>query len=400
MSRLYHFLLPALLVVLFSKVNAQVDSVGQQPDSAAPRHKIAVFAPLYLDSAFDATGNYRYGKTLPKFFTQGIEFYQGVQLAIDSLNKEGVELDVAIFDTRSAKQTLATMIASKDFEGTDVIIGHVNMADAQLLAHTAKNLGVPFVNANFPNEAGVTDNRQYIILNSTLFTHCEALYKFMQKNYALSPITVFRKKGAQEDRLNTYLKTIESSTASVPLKLKYVTLSDNFTQQELATHLDPDKTNIAFGASLDVSFASKLAQQLAALNSSNVASILVGMPNWDAINFSGTPFRGLDIVYSTPFYIEPSDSVAAAINSNYQATYSFKPGEMVFRGYESVYHFAHLLTQDDNPIQEKLTSVRHRVFYDFNIQPVISKKTGKADYYENKKLYFVKKTDGEIRAVY
>ncbi|RYY12935.1 MAG: hypothetical protein EOO04_32765, partial [Chitinophagaceae bacterium] len=389
MSRLYRFMLPVLLLASISNVSAQVDSIAHQTDTAAARNKIAVFAPLYLDSAFDGTGSYKYGKTLPKFITPGLEFYQGVQMAIDSLNKEGVELDVAIFDTRSGRQPLAKIIASDDFKGTDIIIAHVNMADAQWLAHTAKSISVPFINVNFPNEAGVTDNPQYIILNSTLYTHCEALYKFMQKNYALSPITVFRKKGAQEDRLNNYLKTIEASTASVPLKLKYVTLSDNFTQEELATHLDPDKTNIAFAASLDVSFATKLAQQLATLNNSGRASILVGMPNWDAINFTGTPFRGLDIVYSTPFYIEPADSLAAAVNKTYQATYSFRPGEMIFRGYESVYHFAHLLTQDTRPVLEKITTIRHRIFYEFNIQPVLNKKTGKADYYENKKLYFI-----------
>jgi hypothetical protein len=337
---------------------------------------------------------------MPKFISSGVEFYQGVQMAIDSLNKEKVQFEVNIFDLRSTKQSLATMLASPGFQGTDLIIGHVNMADAQWLAHTAKERSIPFINVNFPNEAGVTDNPQYVILNSTLFTHCEGLYKFMQKNYALSPITVFRKKGVQEDRLNAYLKDITANTSSVPLKLKYVTLNDNFTQEEVASHLDPNKTNIAVGASLDLNFGTKLAQQLSQLNSTGIASILMGMPNWDAINFSGKPFEGLEILYSTPFYIAPSDSLAANITKSYTAQYFLRPGEMVFRGFESVYNFVHLLTQDDRPLQDKLAIDRHRIFYDHSIQPVINRKTGKADYYENKKLYFVKKMDGQIKAVY
>src|SRR5687768_4446287 len=198
-------------------------NVSGQTDTAVKRHKISVLAPLYLDSAFDAAGNYRYGKVLPKFIAPGLEFYQGVQLAIDSIRNQGLELDINIFDTRSGKPALQKIIDKPEFDGTEIIIAHVNMADAQWLAHLAKDRNIPFINVNFPNEAGVSDNPNYILLNSTLFTHCEGLYKFMQKNYALSPIVVFRKKGAQEDRLNAYLKEIEKTTASVPLKLKYVT---------------------------------------------------------------------------------------------------------------------------------------------------------------------------------
>ena len=51
------------------------------------KQKIAVFAPLYLDSAFDATNTYRYDKSFPKFINPGLEFYEGVQLALDSLEQ-------------------------------------------------------------------------------------------------------------------------------------------------------------------------------------------------------------------------------------------------------------------------------------------------------------------------
>ncbi|RYY27791.1 MAG: hypothetical protein EOO04_09095 [Chitinophagaceae bacterium] len=372
-----------------------------QTDSTAKRRKISVLAPLYLDSAFDASGNYRYGKVLPKFIAPGLEFYQGVQFAIDSIQKQGLELDVNIFDTRAGKTALQNIVAKPEFEGTDLIIAHVNMADAQWLAHTAKDQDIPFINVNFPNEAGVKDNPQYIILNSTLFTHCEGLYRFMQKNYALSPIVVFRKKGAQEDRLYAYLKEIEKSTSSVPLKLKYVTLNDGFTAQDVSAQLNPDKTTIVLSASLDINFGTRLAAQLSELNAGSHANILVGMPNWDAVNFSGSLYKGLEIIYSTPFYIAPSDSTAAKVNKKYSIENYLRPGEMFFRGFETTYQFAHLLLDtSDSTLQHKLGNDRYKVFYDFNLQPVLNKQTGKTDYYENKKLFFVKKTDGQIKAVY
>jgi hypothetical protein len=44
---------------------------------------------------------------------------------------------------------------------------------------------------------------------------------------------------------------------------------------------------------------------------------------------------------------------------------------------------------------------KYKVFNDFNIQPVfLNKQTMTLDYFENKKLYFIKKVDGNITAVY
>src|SRR4051812_9820934 len=72
------------------------DTLAHIQDSANLRHKVAIFVPLYLDSAFDASNSYRYDKSFPKFINPGLEFYEGVQLALDSLEKEDARLEVHI----------------------------------------------------------------------------------------------------------------------------------------------------------------------------------------------------------------------------------------------------------------------------------------------------------------
>src|SRR5450432_4553005 len=80
--------------------------IFSQTDTSQKRYTVAVFTPLYLDSAFDASGAYRYDKYFPKFISPGLEFYEGVKLAADSLLAEKIPLDIEIFDTRSSKITL------------------------------------------------------------------------------------------------------------------------------------------------------------------------------------------------------------------------------------------------------------------------------------------------------
>src|SRR6516164_6486287 len=65
------------------------------------KYHIAVFLPLYLDSAFDASGNYRFDQNFPKYLNPGLEFYEGLELAMDSLSKKNTSLQITVYDTRS-----------------------------------------------------------------------------------------------------------------------------------------------------------------------------------------------------------------------------------------------------------------------------------------------------------
>ena len=81
------------IIIFLALVTAFRLTASAQPDQ--PKHKIAIFAPLYLDSAFNEEDKYRYaGNTFPKFINPGLEFYEGAQLALDSLKKEAVPLEV------------------------------------------------------------------------------------------------------------------------------------------------------------------------------------------------------------------------------------------------------------------------------------------------------------------
>ena len=86
------------------------------------RHKIAVFTPLYLDSAFTYSDNYAFNKTFPKFLNPGIEFYQGVQAALDSLQKREAPLEVFIYDSRSSTTPLSQQLKARELDSVEMII--------------------------------------------------------------------------------------------------------------------------------------------------------------------------------------------------------------------------------------------------------------------------------------
>ncbi len=410
MNRIFRYSFLLVLLAHGFAVRAQLDSArrptgmadtsghASQADTSG-RTQLAIFLPLFLDSAFDATGSYRFDKSFPKYINPGLEFYEGAKLALDSLAKEKVRLDIRIYDTRSAGQTLQQVLASPDFQRTGLIIGQVVNGEMQQLAAAALHLHVPFVNVNFPNDGGITNNPSLVILNSTLRTHCEGIYRFIQRNYPTRPLICFRRKGVQEERLKGYFAEIGHTTASVPLNIRYVTLDDNFDGGAVTSYLDSTTQTICIAGSLDDVFGARVASTLAFLGKT-YRTTLIGMPTWDNIDFTKPEFAGEEIVYSTPFYINGADSLVASIQQTFKAKFYSRPSDMVFRGYECVFRFGSLLSLHGVQLEGSIGEKKFKVFDDFNIEPVfLNRQSMTLDYFENKKLYFVRKVDGNITTV-
>ncbi|MBS1576755.1 MAG: amino acid ABC transporter substrate-binding protein [Bacteroidetes bacterium] len=388
------FVLFATFLLLLTRLN----SFGQT-DSLPYKHVIAVFAPLYLDSAFDAAYNYRYDKTFPKFINPGLEFYEGVQLALDSLSKENAPLEVYIYDTRSAAKPLSEQLKSPELEDAELILAYCSGQELAGFAYQAALKKIPFINVNLPVDGGVKNNPYYVMLNPTLKTHIENLYRYTQKNYALNNIVYFRKKGTMENTIKQYFDESGKTTMSVPLKIKYVELPDSFTINQLKASIDSTKQTLCIAGSLDENFGRKLATQLASITKSYKLT-LMGMPTFDNISkdFSRPEYKGLEILYTTPFYNPRTDTVSKSIVNYFNTKLYARPSDMVMRGYEATWRFSKLLIKYKDAISSNLTKKEFNVFREFDIEPVINKQTNTTDYFENKKLFTVKWLDGLIKS--
>jgi len=379
--------------LLFSVANAQ--------DSTQIRlHRVAIFAPLYLDSAFDNINEYRYAKNVfPKFINPGLEFYEGAQLALDSLAKENIELEVYVYDTRSLTETLAQQLEKSEKDSVELIIAHCTSPEIKIFADAGLHRNIPVINVNLPNDGGIVSNPFFIVLNSTLKTQCEGIYRYIQKYHSLSNIVVFRKKGQLEDRIKSHFEDFGKNTAGVPLKIKYIDLIDSFTVNQLKAQLDSTVQTVCIAGTMDENFGKRLVKQLASIKKQYPVSVM-GMPTWDGIkDFTKPEYKGIEITYSTPFYNAKLDKVSVSITNYFNTKMYARPSDMVFRGYEVTWKFSKLLLQFGKDLASNLGSKQHKVFTDFDIQPVLNKQSLALDYFENKKLYFIKMQDGVIKGI-
>lgn len=358
------------------------------------RHKIAVFAPLYLDSAFIGT-SYRFDKNFPKFLNPGLEFYQGAQMALDSLQQKGVPLDVYIYDSRSRRISMSQRLNSPEMKGVEMIIAHASSYDVKALAEEALRRKVPFISATLPNDGGVYNNPYFVVLNSTLRTHCEGIYNYLQKFHSRDKIILFRKNGTQENQLRDYFNDIMKSSTGSPLKIEFAEIGSSFDISTVTRRLDSTRRNVCISGSLDEAFGTGLAEALASV-STDYPTTIIGMPTWDGIReFTKPEYQNVEIVYSTPFYYSRTGGLGASITNQFEASINSRPTDMFYRGYETVLRFAQLLLDTKKDVASNLTRKGNYVFTQFDIQPVfLNKSTMTLDYFENKKLYFIKYING------
>lgn len=373
----------------FSSVTAQ-DNVSRPPVL-----RVAVLAPLYLDSAFNGY-TYKLGNSsLPKYLLPGLDFYNGVMLAVDSLNKEHVPLEVWIYDTKKAGSNIVSIVKELDYMNFSLLIASVNnAAEQKVISEFSFSKNVPVISATYPNDAGLASNPFFIMVNSTLKTHVEGIYKYMQHNYVIGKMLYVTRKGTLETKIKSYFTAMDST----PNKLKYkvVELPDNFTPEALTAFMDSTRQNIVVCGSVNENFGSLLAHTLN--NATSYRSVAVGMPTWDLI--SPASVKNIELVYSTPFNFSRTDRIGKSITKQYKDKHQGRPSDMVFKGFESLYHFSKLMLSNKNNFLNSLSDSSYKIANDYQFEAVrLTSTSFVPDYLENKKLYFVKMQEGVIKSV-
>lgn len=371
--------------------------IAQNIASNINRHKIAVFTPLHLDEAFGVDGNYLYSnKSFPKNSISGLEFYHGVQIAIDSLRAQKIPLDIFIYDTKSSRESLEQQFSKAAADGVELIIANCSISDLPKFAALAADKKITVLNATVPNNGNAENNSYFMVVNPTLQTQMEGIYKYIQNYYANKELVILTRSGNSEDYIKSAFESLNKNALTKKMAIRYTDFKDSLSADLLS---NPKNQNALFMiGSLDINFAGNILKQLSALSATATSvPLVIGMPTWENINLSKTEYKGIELIYSTPFYYNKSDATTRNITNYYNKTMYARPSDLVFRAYGLMYKFGRLLDKYGKNINSNLDSKEFKVFYDYDVKPVSI--NNKMDYYENKKLYFLKWYNGIIKQV-
>jgi hypothetical protein len=375
----------------------QMANGQSQTNSTIKKHKIAVFSPIYLDSAF--SGNYyRYGKYFPRFTLPGIGFVQGAMIALDSFQIPNCQIETFFYDSKSDSTSIQKLIDDNELEDIEMIIASTKDKELNLLSEFAFSKKIPLISATFPNDAGIKQNPFFIILNSTLKTHCEAIFSYLLQTYSNEKIIHVRKTGSQEDRISNYFQNINKPDNKALLNIQTLTLDSNY--YLMKNSLDSTRLNVIIAGSLDESFAVEICKYLTTCKTKyNIK--LIGMPNWESFKAFGSKsnlkLSEFPIYFTSPYFNNKTDRFSSIIKNQYLKKFKGIPTEAVYKGFEVMYIFSRFLTQHQGQNYSDFNLKNITVFSNFNIVPIkLNRQSDQIDYFENKHLFLLKKQSGVI----
>lgn len=312
-------------------------------------YRIDVLLPLYLNElvADDKPVNKNY---IPEKAITGVNFYEGIKIAADTLFKQGYNLDIHIHDIADPELYPDKIVKNGTLDGTDLLIGAVQSYQIKPFTDYAKAHQINFISILSPADADVTDNPYFTILQPTLITHIKKLRADIFKKYPNQNVLLFYRTNPNVD--STAFRFAYENEENKFTKLP-VNKLPSFAQ--LNTLFDSTRTNIIFIPILDYNYAQSIIEKLNELFP-NYRFEVFGLPSWRFISSikKVNAFPNIGVNYTNPFYYDMSDKYCLDVVKAYKANFSGKITELTLRGYETIMWYAYLLKRYGTIFNEKV----------------------------------------------
>lgn len=354
------------------------------PSVLKDRYRIDVFISLYLDELVKEDKVIVKGR-VPEKAISGLDFYEGVKLATDTLNGLGYAIDVYVHDVAKPAEAPAALIAAKALDSTDLIIGAVSNTYIPSLAGFCKTKHINFVSAQSPSDAGIRNNPYFIMMQPSLTANCEWIMTAVNKKHkTIKPLILYRKNITVDSNALNYLK-IQQAIVN--------TLSCNVmpSKEVFKAYFDSTRLNILIVPILDVTYAETLLTTLHNYFPGYNFEVY-GMPTWKNMNALKKPdaFANIAVNVPLPFYFDFSTPNAILLSNFYKNDIgSGRPSEMVFRGYETMYWYAYMLSKYGTVFNTRFEDNSAAPFTRFEIKATYDKNENFM-YHENKRISLIR----------
>ncbi len=349
-------------------------------------YRIDFLASLYLDELVK-NGNLTFKDKIPDKAYAGISFYQGLNIAADSLKKAGYNVEIYVHDITSAEDAPEKLIANGRLDSADLIIGAFHSQDMPLVAAYAKKRQINFVSALSPADGGVRDNQFFTMVQPSLKTHCEWIIDEVSKKYPGNDVLLMHRAATvvDENAFN-YLNNYNDGY----VHFKDIICNGLPGRETILPLIDTSKTNVIVIAVLDPGYADSLLRVLSE-EFPDTKFEIYGMPSWYVINdihLDGT-LPNLAINVTMPFSIDQASPTAKYISRKYKSDYTGKAGELVFRGYETLFWYAHLLRDYGTIFNLNYSDNSGAPFTKYDIK-LKKDKEGNVQFHENTHIYLTR----------
>ena len=355
--------------------------------------KVALMIPLSLEEA-DSLNSEQFLMSHHPYFTpfRFIQFYEGALIAMDSLTKKGMKVEMHVYDVDKNLTKTAKVLQQRELRSMDIIIGPFYSNSFNQVALFAGNFNIPIVNPmsfresvvnNYSTVIKVKPNSSYQAgminafidnydKNSKVFLISQTSYidadKVIEINNNIISTLPPQVKYYNEDLYDLSYSVAERDTlfdgedqppsfilegTEIYPDILENTLSDStiinnyLTRINYATDsLHPFLENASpLRNNLIILYGTKKSFILDVLNRLNESKDtfdikLIGVPSWERINnLSNVKMNNLNLSYFTSTYIDYEHKNIQNFIDKFRTNYSIDPNNFAFAGFDITYYF-------------------------------------------------------------
>lgn len=337
------------------------NSTTEEPPSSMnySTYNVAVMLPFMSDQF-----NVNNGRIYEKSKT-AINFYGGMELAFQELERDGLNLNVSVLDTKGSVAETGNLLNRSDVFNAHLIIGPVRKDNVKKVAEFAKKNKKVLVSPLSPSSNLSPNNPYYVQVSPSFQSHCDAITKHVLDNYdADQVVLVVRNKGAETRRLqNFHDANAKIQGSSYTNKFKELIVPDvaaEFNNLDPTSYFHPTKKTVFIIPSWSSeTFINSMLRVIRIAKNANIEStkeaVVYGMPKWqDYQKISFDYYEDLNVHISSSYYIDPTTSYTKDFRQRYFNQFGTIPDHNAYIGYDIMKYFGKLLNEHGDQFQFKL----------------------------------------------
>jgi LysM repeat protein len=288
-----------------------------------------------------------------------LEFMEGSLLAIDSVNRTGLKLNVQFYDTRKSPTRIREILASDSFRKVDLIIGPFYSWNVEIVSEYSKENKIPLISPFYTSQELTESNPYLFQLNPSYLTEYRVAASYLAEKFEYNYIFVYNSDSLELPKIeyfkNSLYSELEKHTHFENILLKEIVYNNAAKAKlsdDLEQSLSKDKKNIVIVPETDEAFASIVVSQLFfQLNEFDIE--VFGMPQWAQFeNAEFNYYHKLNLKYLTPYYFSYDDENILSFLKLYKKTYYAEPSmntrkgcPYAFLGFDATYSFLDLISR-------------------------------------------------------
>lgn len=265
-----------------------------------------------------------------------MEFYEGTLIALDSLERSGLECKVLVYDAENDSNQVKKLFFKEGLKSANLLIGPFAGTYVSQVATFANQNKIPLVS---PLSNHSIKGKEYLALATpTVQQQVKGMAEYIMSRYKKENIILVN-PGSNSDLL---FKIYQNVFTEENVKYQDLFMS-KANIKALNAVLIPEKTNIIVLPSSNEAFVSEL---LHGLNTSKNRenTIVVGLPTWQ--NFEASDFDMIQNLHTLFFDNVSLDRNSAAFKdfaARYFRTFKTEPSVYAVQGFDNMWYWGGLL---------------------------------------------------------